>query len=381
MRLREVECREYDERPQEWSISGLKLGPINLIVGENATGKTRTLATIHNLARMLLRKQDFREAHWIALFEDSATKCEYKYDLQISEGAVRHEELFVDGSRKLHRIKDGTGTIQAVEVGNDISFKVPPSEPAVLTKRDLAQHPFFEPLYAWAHSVLYYPFSTLMGRDHLGVFVEHGGAKPDPSDFQMVVPIFRDGAKKFPEKFKSEVKADMNRIGYDLEEVGVGVVPIVAHGVSLPGPLHALYAKECDMNSKTWQTKMSQGMFRALSLIIQTVYAELTSDSGCVIIDDIGEGLDHERSTKLIQVLMDRATKSKVQLIMATNDRFVMNAVPLEAWSCLRRTPGGCEVLNYENSKVLFDEFRLTGLNNFDFLATNFLSADNQSDE
>ena len=125
---------------------------------------------------------------------------------------------------------------------------------------------------------------------------------------------------------------------------------------------------------------MSQGMFRALSLIIQTVYAELTSDSGCVIIDDIGEGLDHERSTKLIHVLMDRAKKSDVQLIMATNDRFVMNAVPLEAWSCLRRTPGGCEVPNYENSQALFDEFRLTGLNNFDFLATKFLSTENQGD-
>jgi hypothetical protein len=164
-------------------------------------------------------------------------------------------------------------------------------------------------------------------------------------------------------------------------EVGRGHVPDVRSKVPILGSLQGLYAQERDLKSKTWQTKMSQGMFRAFSLIIQTVYAELASDSGCVIIDDIGEGLDHDRSTKLIRVLMDRAEKSNVQLIMATNDRFVMNAVPLETWSCMRRTVGGCEVLNYENSKDLFDEFRLTGLNNFDFLATKFLSTENQDDE
>lgn len=379
MRLQEVECWEYGGQPDEWNISGLKLGPINLIVGENATGKTRTLATIHNLARMLLRKQVFHEAHWITRFEDRATK--YEYDLQISEGIVRHEKLLVDGSLTLNRDEDGQGSIQAVEVKKAMTFKVPASEPAVLTKRDLVQHPFLEPLYAWAHSVLYYPFGTPMGRDRLGVFVEAGGTKVDPSDFQAVVGVFRDGAKQFSGQFESEVKADMNRIGYDLKEIGLDAVPDVRSGLPIPGPVQGLFAQECDINGRTWQNKMSQGMFRALSLIIQTVYAELTSASGCVIIDDIGEGLDHDRSTKLIQVLMDRAKKSKVQLIMATNDRFVMNAVPLEAWSCLRRTSGGCEVLNYENSKDLFDEFRLTGLNNFDFLATKFFSTENQADE
>jgi hypothetical protein len=59
---------------------------------------------------------------------------------------------------------------------------------------------------------------------------------------------------------------------------------------------------------------------------------------------------------------------------MATNDRFVMNAVPLQYWSVLRRHGGGAEVLNYENSKAKFDEFKFTGMNNFDFFATDFLS-------
>ncbi|MCH7702080.1 MAG: ATP-binding protein [Planctomycetes bacterium] len=313
-------------------------------------------------------------------FQDNGTELEYR--LKISEGTVHEEELIVDGSRKLHRQENGRGTIDAVDMpGKPMRFEVPTSEPAVLTKRDLVQHPFLEPLYLWSTSVLYYPFGTPMGRDHLEIVQEDGATKVDASDFQAVIGIFREGAKQFPTQFESEVVADMKHIGYDLMGVGLGQVPHVLMKRPFPSAIVGLYAQEADLRGKTWQTTMSQGMFRALSLIIQTVYAELMSNSGCLIIDDIGEGLDHDRSTRLIQVLMDRAQKSHVQLIMATNDRFVMNAVPLESWSCLRRTPGGCKVLNHQNSKLLFDEFRLTGLNNFDFLATQFLSTEHHDDD
>jgi len=57
---------------------------------------------------------------------------------------------------------------------------------------------------------------------------------------------------------------------------------------------------------------------------------------------------------------------------MSTNDRFVMNNVPLEEWCVLQRRGSVVRVLNYTNSKELFDEFKFTGLSNFDFLAMDF---------
>ena len=59
---------------------------------------------------------------------------------------------------------------------------------------------------------------------------------------------------------------------------------------------------------------------------------------------------------------------------MTTNDRFVMNAVPLEAWSVLQRTGGKVVVRNYANSKSHFDKFKFIGLNNFDFLRYDLLN-------
>ena len=50
-----------------------------------------------------------------------------------------------------------------------------------------------------------------------------------------------------------------------------------------------------------------------------------------------------------------------------------MNEVPLESWTILQRLPGKTTVYNYRNSKRIFDEFRFTGLNNFDFFATDFI--------
>ena len=74
----------------------------------------------------------------------------------------------------------------------------------------------------------------------------------------------------------------------------------------------------------------------------------------------------------MIKLLISKAQTGLVQLIMTTNDRFIMNGVPLEYWSVIERTPGLAKLHNIHNSKEIFDDFKFTGLNNFDFFATQF---------
>jgi len=74
----------------------------------------------------------------------------------------------------------------------------------------------------------------------------------------------------------------------------------------------------------------------------------------------------------LIDLIIEKVKKSNVQIIMTTNDRFVMNKVPLEYWSLIQRVPKKSLFFNYQNSKETFEEFKYTGLNNFDFLSTEF---------
>ena len=124
----------------------------------------------------------------------------------------------------------------------------------------------------------------------------------------------------------------------------------------------------------TDQTDMSMGMFRALSIIIHFNYYELEKIPGCVLIDDIGEGLDYERSTELIKLLIAKveSSVSNIQLFMSTNDRFVMNSVDLKYWQIIDRVGGKVNYYNIKNSSQVFDDFKFTGLNNFDFFATDF---------
>ena len=49
MRLQSLQHVECTGEPEEWTLQGLSLGAINLLVGKNASGKSRILNIIHNL--------------------------------------------------------------------------------------------------------------------------------------------------------------------------------------------------------------------------------------------------------------------------------------------------------------------------------------------
>jgi hypothetical protein len=54
------------------------------------------------------------------------------------------------------------------------------------------------------------------------------------------------------------------------------------------------------------------GVFRALATLIHLTYGCMSKNTSFVMIDDIGEGLDFERSSALIKVLIERATGTNI---------------------------------------------------------------------
>ena len=53
MYLRKLSFRENEGKKIEWLIDDVSLGEINLIVGKNSSGKTRTLNALSDLVSML----------------------------------------------------------------------------------------------------------------------------------------------------------------------------------------------------------------------------------------------------------------------------------------------------------------------------------------
>ena len=346
-----------------------------LLVGRNSTGKSRILSGLGTLGRLLTGRQNPTDGHFEARFLHR--EQEILYTLHTEKGRVLKEEFRVEKQVLLERGAEGRGWIRAVEAGVErLSFRVNPTDVAALAKRDLIQHPFLEPLHEWAESLRYYRFNELR-RYQFALLGNQGVSVPDnatdPSDSNQAVALFHAATQRHGDTVARQLVEDLNALGYRVSDVGLEPMDQPANtAVVQTERVYGLSIQEEDLPARTRQTEMSDGLFRALSLLIHTAYAELESRPSCIIIDDIGEGLDYGRSTALIQLLLQKADAKSIQLIMSTNDRFVMNAVPLGAWCGLKRTPTGVETICQSSHPDLFEDFKLTGLNNFDFFTMDF---------
>jgi hypothetical protein len=349
-----------------------------MIVGKNSTGKSRTLNIIHALGNLVSGdiKLQFMSGNYKVLFNEDGEIL--TYFLKYEKSKVIEERLAIDSNIKLDRGPGGKGKIYAVKEKKEMKFQAPPSELACVNRRDSVQHPFFEGLHNWGKNIRRYLFGTPLGQHHYAVFRKDKEKELNLKDTKQTVAIFKKGQKKYPKVFVDNIKIDMAKVGFNLDDISIGPPNSVTFHNTLEIP-QCILVKEHDLKGTTDQNSMSQGMFRTLSLIIQINYSLLASLPSCILIDDIGEGLDYERASALIKLLIDKAKQSCVQLIMSTNDRFVMNNVPLEHWSVMQRLPNESKIYNHRNSKKQFEDFELTGLNNFDFFTSgSFMEKNNK---
>jgi len=375
MIITSIKYHENERTARDWWLQGLRLGQINLLVGKNASGKSRTLNLVANLGFNLANTRPIPNSTFYDVDFDHFGE-RLRYELATADRRVISEKFYLGDALKLDRGTEGVGKIWAEKVGGGsmMEFQTPEDQLAAVARRDSIQHPYLQRLFEWGDSVRKYDFGTYLGRQHYAVIVEKGGKNVDERDQDEVVPLFRKAQRELGhQRFTKVLLDDMARLGYELDDVNTSP-PVSIQFPGAPGELVGLSVKERSLECETDQNSISQGMFRALSLLIHVNYAQLRSRATCVIIDDIGEGLDFDRSCRLVQLLREKAQASRIQLIMATNDRFVMNQVPLEEWSVLDRQANHVRVLNYHNSKELFDEFKYTGLSNFDFFATDYAS-------
>jgi len=364
MILKQLEYSEFIGDDKYWAIRSFELGRINLFTAKNATGKTRTITAINLLSIMIKDNLFNAHANYNVEFSDNSEK--YQYFLSNNGKKVISEKLVGNTGILLQRNETGKGEMFIEEFNRNIEFQIPETK-LVISRRDSIQYPYLEKIHLWAENVRYYSFGTSMKQEQ-GKTIEKTNVIFDGNSDNSV-DVFFVGELEFEDKFKKSVLASMNSIGYNLNDVDT-------QSYSEHSEDFVLIASENDRKAVLTQDAMSQGMFRALSIIIHLTYHAMMGMPTTILIDDIGEGLDFERSTKLIKLLIELAEKNdNIQLIMSTNDRYVMNNVPFKYWQVIERKGGECKVYNHQNSKEIFDEFKYTGLNNFDFLATDFINA------
>ena len=371
-RLCSLRYSEFEGGDDAWTLDAVELNAINLFVGRNSAGKTRLLNVMTGLAKLV--SGEFR-----TLFSSGDYAAEidvgdvrFSYRLVMRDSKVALESLRRDGQILFDRDQEGSGRIFAEREGQFIQFSVPTELLVVSSRRDKLQHPYLEELHRWASSVRHYRFANSFdpaAHAALPSLMALDPAEEKGVEVGRIHEIYTKGYGRFGGRFDDAILSDLALLGYECEEVGTEQL----HLPQMKGlPLATLFVKERDILAKTIQSKMSQGMFRALSLVIDLNYVLLSGGPTTVVVDDVGEGLDFERSQAMIRLLSSKADEGGWQLIMATNDRFAVNSLPLEAIGVVSRQGPYVRVINSRSSPELFQSFRYTGLSNFDFFTDRF---------
>lgn len=361
MILSALKYTRFIDEPREWSIVGRDddyayFGNMNLLVGKNASGKSRTLNVIREIANLLAGRISVKQVispsgHYELIFKNESYF--YKYAFAFKDRIITEEVLLYNDKVILDRKKKVFIDAEKSEVLSRIGD----SELAV-SLVDSKGNPYFPELVIWGQSLRNHMFANQVEKNRL--VKDCTKATEDPQDIEPVHTFFK-GQQQFGDSFVAEIKNGMNELGYSISDIDIRET---AAGYSLYVEEEGRYAVS--------QRDMSQGMFRALSLFIMLCYARMTKLALCLLIDDMGEGLDFDRSQTIIDMVIKKINNSNMQFFMTSNDRHVMNQISLKYWSVISRDRTKSIFYDYQNSKEVFDDFKYTGLNNFDFLATDF---------
>jgi AAA domain, putative AbiEii toxin, Type IV TA system len=352
MLLKSIAYSVNHDTPDYWEIRDLVFETLSLIVGRNATGKTRLMGVLSGAARMI-KGTKFFTGKWELGFLDKNDEI-YSFSFHIRGQQVLKEEIRI-GERLMLSRDLSKGKLWN-EKERELEDYEPPLDKLTLhVRRDKREYPYLEDIYSWANNYTAFKFAATSPNDVAGPLKENGDPLMSLAHApQLLEKSMSDGMSKH------NIMDDMESIGYSMENVSTG--PMAGY----PPNILALSAKETDLDCDTIQREMSAGMYRALATVIIINHLLQKKEPCTFAVDDIGEGLDFERSSRLIKLILAKTKDTNIQVILTSNDRHLLNVVDVRHWNILERSGSKVRAYNYQNSKKAFDEFMMTGLSNFD---------------
>jgi hypothetical protein len=339
-----------------WEIKDLEFDNANLLVGKNSTGKSRTLSTIDLLYKMLTQKRNLNwGGKWEIVFQ-TANKdiIEYSFSTGYQKSGVTHEIIKYNGADVLKRDIPDSAIVKNSLTGT-VDIIYPPADKLVLhVNRDVKKYPFLEEIVSWAEDSFGFKFGNISS------YARFNKQEYDLLTAVEDIPVL---FKRLSEDHRQKIVEDMNDIGYNVENISV----------SERADITILTVKENGINKTLPYYTLSQGMFRALAVLIYVEYLLSRKRPATIMIDDLCEGLDFSRATRLGKKIFSTCETNNIQLIATSNDGFLMDVVDIKYWNVLLRKGKAVSAINIKNHPALFEEFKFTGLSNFDFFSSDYI--------
>jgi len=350
---------EFSYDDGNWKLENLRLKDVNLLVGRNAVGKSRTLTMINWFSQFISGNADIKTGNsWYAKFINNK-KQTFEFEFKTKNGVIEYELIKINDAVLLSRNFNTKTAISIAQMKSEISGELeevyPPNDRLVLhARRDLRAYPYLEELFNWAEQSVGFIFSH-----HNSLTAPKNGFR---SSHFITIESSPLSFADLDESDKESVRHELNQIGYNFSKIYYEQKPIPA-----------LYLLEKDVNVELSHFQLSQGLMRSLSILIYLQYLISKQKPATILIDDLCEGLDYERAIKLGKLIFEKCKDSNIQLIATTNDNFIMDVVDIEHWNLLTREGSTVTAMNYDTHRQLFDDFRFTGLSNFDFFSSDYL--------
>ena len=342
----------FKYKEKGWELTELSpLQSVNLLVARNATGKTRTIRALQNVTSFMQMKEVFmgtRTFETTLKFENVRNlDGKMDYSFRINNGVVEKEELFVNGKMLIKRTK-ATAKYENQKIN-------PPSEKLVVQiRRDKELYPEIELLMLWAEGVISVscsdinPFTILS----IGKFI-------NPYNFSELVDALS------PDEMK-KVLATAKELGYSIASIKT---------IEATKDVRLVQLKERSISNEMVDMQLSSGMLRTLYLLCFVSVIKHNKKLSMLLIDDMGEGLDYRRSIDLGKVIFEDCQQSGLQLVVSSNDAFLMDVVDISNWQILRRKGNKVSSINQAMNPDMFRKFRMTGLSNFDLFSSDFIES------
>ena len=347
-----MRIKELTYKWMNWSVSGLQFDKVNLIVGKNAVGKSRTIGVLNLLVDIILQRKE------ASLYDSVVYKIVFSVD---EDSELIYEFTYANGLVVFESLKDNKGceyifrnpsqTKLYGEIVNPPSNKL-----AISVRRDVITYPEIEDIVTWAERYYNVRFNAITPS------VVNGMSSMNLTPYrENLISMF----EFLDEKARRGIIKDMNSLGYPIEKLDVTKLT----------NLKILNVKEKGIDMVLWEDALSTGMLRALYLIVFVYYISVRDEKGkTIVIDDFCEGIDYDRAIKLGKYLYQYCLANGIQLVAASNDNFLMDVVDVKYWNILQRNGDAVTAINIHNNPALFEKFDFTGLSNFDLFSSDFIA-------
>lgn len=332
-----------------WEISDeLPLQAVNLLVGKNAVGKSKTIRALSKTIDFLLQSQKTPVGENFGaylVFEDNGEMFHYAFHYM--ENEIIYENLTANKTFYIDRNQD-TATLHDQPIN-------PPANKLILhVRRDTVQYPYIEKIMLWAEQACGLSFNEI-------------DIASDDETFPYILgqqEELHTLVESMPQDALDHIISQAQSLDYPLSQIkAIAIIDTIKKVIFI----------EKGVDSLLIDKALSKGMFRTLYLLIYMEYLALQAHPSLLLIDDLCEGLDYDRSTKLGKLVFDFCLEHGIQLIASSNDTFLMDVIDLKYWNILQREGSKITSINMQNHPELFESFRFTGLSNFDFISSDYI--------